>query len=587
MRGSASRAIVVLAPAVALLVATGCGGGADRAAAPASAPTAAATAVPAASSTAVAPAARATPWPAPGGARASAAIEGCTARESPPPRRVADPGGPYYHRVGVADSPSGDRASNPRVLLEHASVPDAVRRADGSMLVYYVNGEDGSTWVARYEHGRAAPIGPIAINGVSRPQGVVDPDATALPGGGVRLTYLSGLGPPTPGGGLRAICIADSEDGVRFTVVARALPVDEQITDPTIVPLAGGGWLMALSRGRETLLARSDDGLAFERFAEVAFGGVPELSPLPDGSVRLYVCARGIESYRSSDRGITWMREGVVMSPPPGERVLCDPSYVPGAGLLFYKTFNPEGAPSAAPPPPGSPAPPVPRSPPPPPGAPAPPKAEPAQDETPPVLSGSVVDLGGAYDPASRRLGALTCDFKFPDGPHDRWCFNAFGITHLGAPGQRGVSLDYKVVAGATVFAVTAGTVIRVEPETHPLYPGEFEIHTQSGPASTYVVIYDHVRQPAVGVGATVAPGQPLGIAGIHTTDPTRFGRIELQVNRYPDIRDRRRSEHVCPQLFGTAEFRALNEAALAAHNAANPAYASVGVCVLERIEGR
>jgi len=50
--------------------------------------------------------------------------------------------------------------------------------------------------------------------------------------------------------------------------------------------------------------------------------------------------------------------------------------------------------------------------------------------DLPPVLSGSVVYLAGAYDPASRRLGALTCNFKFPDGPRD--AKHLFGLTHNG-----------------------------------------------------------------------------------------------------------------------------------------------------------
>jgi len=201
--------------------------------------------------------------------------------------------------------------------------------------------------------------------------------------------------------------------------------------------------------------------------------------------------------------------------------------------------------------------------------------------EAPPVLSRPIVDLGGTFDAGTARLGALHCAFTFPNDPNDRWCFNAFGSTAV--PGKRGVSLDYKVAAGASVYAATAGTVVAVEEDRDPRYAGEFEVRTQPG-GGAFLVIYDHVRQPGVAVGATVAAGQVLGSAGRHTGDPARFGRVELQVNHYPDILDRRRSEAWCPQSLGTAAFRAANEAALAAHNAANPVFAASAVCLQDKI---
>lgn len=69
----------------------------------------------------------------------------------------------------------------------------------------------------------ATPIGPISINGASRPVGAVDPDVTLLPNGNIRLTYLGNLGPPRPGESEWNICIANSEDGIRFTLVGRAI----------------------------------------------------------------------------------------------------------------------------------------------------------------------------------------------------------------------------------------------------------------------------------------------------------------------------------------------------------------------------
>jgi len=176
----------------------------------------------------------------------------------------------------------------------------------------------------------------------AEPLGVVDPDAWRLPSGKIRLAYLSGF-TGGPGAPQRSICVAESKDGVRFGVVARALAVPEE-TDPSVVRLGRGSWLMAISHGRETELARSSDGKRFTRFAEVAYGGVPELASLGAGRVRLYVCSGpGIESYRSDDRGETWRHEAMIVPAPPDRGYACDPSRVAGTNVFLYKTGRAPG----------------------------------------------------------------------------------------------------------------------------------------------------------------------------------------------------------------------------------------------------
>jgi hypothetical protein len=100
------------------------------------------------------------------------------------------------------------------------------------------------------------PLGPISLNGIARPAGVVDPDATALADGSIRLAYLGGFGPPESRTE-RAICLADSSDGQNFTVLGTALrfPAGDLNTDPSLTALADGSWLMAISRGQQTEFA--------------------------------------------------------------------------------------------------------------------------------------------------------------------------------------------------------------------------------------------------------------------------------------------------------------------------------------------
>jgi hypothetical protein len=96
---------------------------------------------------------------------------------------------------------------------------------------------------------------------------------------------------------------------------------------------------MAISLGQQTVMARSNDGLTFTREATLTFGGVPELAIAPDGAVRLYVCGAGIVAYRSTDGGRAFTREQTVIGPGfNGHNIVCDPSYVAGAGLFVFKT---------------------------------------------------------------------------------------------------------------------------------------------------------------------------------------------------------------------------------------------------------
>lgn len=265
------------------------------------------------------------------GPPATTAAASCAPAASSPGGRITDPNGPYFHRVAVGQTADGFRVTGVQHVLEHASVPDGVLAPDGRVLIYYVDGDNGSVWVARYAAGAATPIAPIAINGVARAAGIVDPDAFAIDGR-IRLAYLAAQ----PGAGaVRSMCIADSSDGVNFTVTSTALTTTESWTDPSITRLPGGEWLMAISAGTNTVFARSSNGQTFTAGERVTFGGVPEITTLDDGRVRLYVCARGIDSYLSADGGRTWTREGVVIEP---SGLTCDPSRVVGTNLFVYKT---------------------------------------------------------------------------------------------------------------------------------------------------------------------------------------------------------------------------------------------------------
>lgn len=251
-------------------------------------------------------------------------------------------GGPSTHNLAMASSTDGVTVTGLKKVLSQGSVPDGVRLPDGSIGVYYVNGATGGVWLARVNGSGITPVSPITIDGVLRPEGVVDPDAV-LVNGRVRLAYLNGFG--APGNGRRAMCLAESPDGVTFTTLAMAYDVgtNQQQTDPTIVQLPNGTWLMAFRDDNVVRLARSTNGLAFTLYSQENFLGVVELSLTQDGRVRMYTCQEGISSHVSADSGVTWTREALVIFGPSlsGELAgqgICDPSWVPGANLFFFKT---------------------------------------------------------------------------------------------------------------------------------------------------------------------------------------------------------------------------------------------------------
>jgi hypothetical protein len=144
---------------------------------------------------------------------------------------------------------------------------------------------------------------------------------------------------------MHSIYSAVSKDGINFTVegVAFEFPL---ITDPTVVQLPDGMWMMAAAYNGRIAVARSDDGLTFTSLEPVEDDGIPELSLDAEGNVLLW----GREQWRTSDGGMTWARTGSMSLGP-------DPSIVQlddGRIAFFYKDFNPDMMPPRGQPPEGN-----------------------------------------------------------------------------------------------------------------------------------------------------------------------------------------------------------------------------------------
>lgn len=117
----------------------------------------------------------------------------------------------------------------------------------------------------------------------------------------------------------------------------------------------------------------------------------------------------------------------------------------------------------------------------------------------------------------------------------------------------------YTSVDTATVRAASAGVIVNITPNAAP--QTDVEIQLRPSTASTYLLIYDHVVGPQVAVGQTITAGQTLGQIGpFNDRGRNRNGRVELQVNRGAGAA----AVAVCPRDFGTADFNAAHDAALA-----------------------
>jgi hypothetical protein len=174
-----------------------------------------------------------------------------------------------------------------------------------------------------------------------------------------------GFPPPPPGefirlyyavyvltGGPDAICSAASIDGVNFTEDSGfrfSDPAYSSITDPDVVRLNDGSWLMFGSLGTSLLKATcpiSEGNFDLDESFNWDQGGVPGSYNF-DGTIRTFVCHQsGIAAatYDQETGGLNYSR--VALSAPPDGGMICDPSVIEVGGqyLMFYKYEPPNGS---------------------------------------------------------------------------------------------------------------------------------------------------------------------------------------------------------------------------------------------------
>ncbi len=190
---------------------------------------------------------------------------------------------------------------------------------------------------------------------------MVDPNLVQLQDGRYLMTYMRGnFGQANPEA-MSTIYSAWSYDGVYFfdpQVVfkpagsgnADGSPV---VTDPSLVQLRDGSWLLAVSNpsGPRATLYTSADGRSFAPNGVTLPTFSPDLQVLADGRVRLHYAdgpSGGIGSRISADGGLTWTVEAGARKSGAG----FDPSVfqlADGSWRMLFKTQTPNSDPSASP----------------------------------------------------------------------------------------------------------------------------------------------------------------------------------------------------------------------------------------------
>jgi hypothetical protein len=213
---------------------------------------------------------------------------------------------------------------------------DDMHRA-GSEGLSMASSKDGTRWTAKQ---------PVWVVEKRHGGAAVDPSVVQLSDGRLRMYFFGSEvihGDPAAAPGDHVIYSALSEDGLIFTVEPGVRFQASGITDPDVLRV-GEEWWMVLSRGQETWLARSKNGLDFieESRLRLAGGGVPGAVELPDGHVRIFISGRGaiFSVVVHADLSVPQQIEPRVLIGPGHGMLVADPSCVRRGDNSYYLIFK-------------------------------------------------------------------------------------------------------------------------------------------------------------------------------------------------------------------------------------------------------
>lgn len=264
-----------------------------------------------------------------------------------------DPNGPFYHKVYKDTSSDGlNFTGNGKMIIDKASVPDVVKRSDGKLYIYAVDGagrsNSGAMVATSSDNGTTWKQGSVQIKSEDQGQSVADPQAVLQDDGTIRLFYMVATGLPDKKNGVPVnnnpgtymIKSALSQDGVNFIEEKgkRYQSANEQITDPDVIRI-NGKWYMYLAKGSELIATVSTNGNTFEFLQSIRKdGSVSKTVSIDNNQFRQYFCRDGISSATSTD-GLNWKDDPGIRIKQANNETVCDPSPVKidNAWLMIYK----------------------------------------------------------------------------------------------------------------------------------------------------------------------------------------------------------------------------------------------------------
>lgn len=276
------------------------------------------------------------------------------------PKRPPPPDDILKHEVWGAVSKDGkDFEELDGPFFKKASVPDVLELSQdgkagkkGTLLLYFVDfgefkgaGSEGLTVASSTDGKKWEKKGSVTIKGKKNKGAAVDPSVVETDDGKIRLYFFGSettCGDPARAEGDHVFYSAISDDGLNFELEKGERFKLPQITDPEVFRV-GKEWYMLISRGPETLMAKSEDGLMFthEKDFRLRIGGVPGGIELDDGRVRIFACGRdGINSaiYDPATGKTTEEKGGRV--PRGSAKIIADPSAIKRADGTYFMIFK-------------------------------------------------------------------------------------------------------------------------------------------------------------------------------------------------------------------------------------------------------
>ena len=235
---------------------------------------------------------------------------------------------PYYHSVWRATSNDGKNwIKEGRLLIDHASVPHPTQLANGSIVVYYVNGSIDTFDCSITDDGVNYRYGDCKLFNYTT-QKAWDPYVIKLDNGKYRLFFFGpeqgdpGQLPPFPPS--NKIYSALSNDGINFFQESGVRFQETGITDPAVI-FVNGTWKMYSAKGSNVVVATSTDSYSFTKVGEYnTRGSVPDILKFDDGSLLLFICRNGISYITPPEISGSVESATVAISGEPNT-IICDP----------------------------------------------------------------------------------------------------------------------------------------------------------------------------------------------------------------------------------------------------------------------